>query len=143
MKASRGKRGFTVLEMVWALAVIAALGAIYFFYLESYKERRTGEQAPKVLMLAARAEEEYFAKELQYFDAEVSGNGSDTYLKYPDGKSSSVRVPEKIVLSLKAHDPSSRTFTGHAFYTGGDVLHKYDSDSGKIVTVSRIQEKTE
>ncbi|MBI5569703.1 MAG: prepilin-type N-terminal cleavage/methylation domain-containing protein [Desulfomonile tiedjei] len=143
MKASRSDRGFTVLEMVWALAVIAALGAIYFFFLESYKERRTGEQAAKVLMLAARAEEDYFAKELQYFDAEVSGNGGDTYLKFPDGKNSSVRVPERIVLSLKARDASRKAFTGHAFYTGGDVLHKYDSESGKIVTVSRIQEKTE
>ena len=143
MKASNGKQGFTVLEMVWALAVIAALGTIYFFFLESYKERSMSEQAAKVLMLAARAEEEYLAKEHCYFDAELSGNGGATYLRFPDGKSSSVRVPERVVLSLKAHGTSPDAFTGHAFYTGGDLLHKYDSKSGKIVTVSRVQERTE
>lgn len=143
MKSPRPDAGFTVLEMVWAIAVIALLSAIYFFMLDSYRQRSMNEQAAKVLMLAARAEEDFFAEKREYFDAEVSGNGGEGFLKLPDGKSTSVRVPEKVVLSMKARGKERKAFTGHAFYTGSDLLHRYDSESGKMTTVSRVQEKSE
>jgi|WetSurMetagenome_2_1015567.scaffolds.fasta_scaffold996137_1 hypothetical protein len=144
MKVSRSDAGFTVLEMVWAVSVIAAMSAIYFFMVDSYRERSLSEQAAKVLMLAARAEEDYFVKEKQYFDAEVSGNGGETYLLTPEGAKTTVRVPQRIVLSLKARGKDGepgKAFTGHAFYTGSDVLHRYDSETGKITTVSRVQDR--
>jgi prepilin-type N-terminal cleavage/methylation domain-containing protein len=142
MKLSRAEAGFTVLEMVWAVAVIAVMSTIYFFMVESYKERRLSEQAAKVLMLAARAEEEFFAKEQYYFDAELSGNGGETHLVMPDGRKTTVLVPERIVLSIKVRGKEKKAFTGHAFYTGSEILHRYDSEKGKIVTVSRVQDKS-
>jgi Tfp pilus assembly protein PilE len=142
MMVSRREAGFTVLEMVWAVAVIAAMSAIYFFMVDSYRERSLSEQAARVLMLAARTQEEYFAKEHHYFDAEVSGNGSETYLATPDGRKTTVRVPQRIVLSLKARGKDRTAFTGHAFYTGSDLLHRYDSETGKITTVSRVQDRS-
>ncbi len=142
MKFSRSDAGFTVLEMVWAVAVIAIMSTIYFFMVDSYRERRLSEQAAKVLMFAARAEEEFFAKEHYYFDAELSGNGGETYLVTPDGRKTSLLVPERIVLSLKVRGKEKTAFVGHAFYTGSEILHRYDSETGKIVTVSRVQDKS-
>lgn len=142
MTFSRSEAGFTVLEMVWAVAVIAIMSTIYFFMVDSYRERRLSEQAAKVLMLAARAEEEFFAKEHYYFDAELSGNGGATYLVTPDGRKTTVMVPERIVLSLKVRGKDKTAFIGHAFYTGSEILHRYDSEKGKIVTVSRVQDKS-
>jgi prepilin-type N-terminal cleavage/methylation domain-containing protein len=142
MTMSRSQNGFTVLEMMWAVAVIAAMSAIYYFMVDSYRERSLSEQAARVLMLAARAQEEYFAKEHHYFDAEISGNGSETYLTTPDGRKTLVRVPQRVVLSIKARGKDRTAFTGHAFYTGSDLLHRYDSETGKITTVSRVQDRS-
>jgi hypothetical protein len=41
------------------------------------------------------------------------------------------------VLSLKSQGKDTPAFTGYAFYMGSKVLHKYDSRSGKMVTVNR------
>ena len=98
------------------------------------------EQAAKVLVLAAKTEEDFFAKEHRYFDAEVSGNGDHLYLVTPDGKKTSVLVPPKVVVSLKTRGGSRPAFTGQAFYLGSKVLHRYDSETGKIATVSRNQD---
>ena len=70
-----------------------------------------------------------------------SGNGGETYLVSPDGRKS-VLVPERIVLSIKARGKDKPEFTGHAFYTGSEILHRYDSETAKIVTVSRVQDKS-
>jgi len=143
MKNPNAAAGFTVLEMAAAIATIAVLSTIYFFLMDSYKERRMSEQAAKVLMLAARVEEEFFAKEPdhRYFDAEVSGNGGDTYLTTPTGRKTDVKVPPNVVLSLKARGKDKAAFTGHAFYVGSKVVHKYSSETGKMTTVSRGQDQ--
>jgi len=140
MTTLRSTKGFTILEMVWAVLVLAVLSAVYFFLVDSYRERRAGEQAAKVLMLAARAQEDFFAREHRYFDAEVSGNG-DVFLVTPDGRKTGVQVPPKVILSLKSRKDKTG-FTGHAFYMGSKVLHRYDSETGKMTTVSRTQDDT-
>jgi len=140
MKTCRSQAGFTILEMVAAIVVIAILTGIYFFLIDSYSERRMSEQAAKVLVLAARAQEEFFAKEHRYFDADVSGNGGEVYLSTPDGNKTTVLVPSRVVLSIKSRGKDRAAFTGQAFYTGSKVLHRYDSETGKISTVSRVQE---
>jgi prepilin-type N-terminal cleavage/methylation domain-containing protein len=136
MKFTTRERGFTLLEMAWALVVIAGLSAIYFFFLDSYQERSMSEQAAKVLMLAARTQEEFQAKEYRYFDVEVSGIGGDTYITTPDGSKTSVRVPANVVVSIKTR---GKGFTGQAYYTGSKVMHRYDSESGRMTTVPRGQ----
>jgi len=61
MKLLRSSRGFTLLEMVWAVLVVAGLSSVYFFLLDSYQERRMSEQAAKVLMLAAHEPRKSFS----------------------------------------------------------------------------------
>ncbi|MBI4963915.1 MAG: prepilin-type N-terminal cleavage/methylation domain-containing protein [Desulfomonile tiedjei] len=141
MKDTKAAAGFTVLEMAAAIAIIAALATIYFFLMDSYKERRMSEQAARVLMLAARVQEEFFAKEHRYFDAEVSGNGGDAFLTTPEGRKTDVKVPPNVVLSLKSRGTGKAAFTGQAFYLGGKVLHQYTSETGKMTTVSRAQDQ--
>jgi len=140
MKTPRYQAGFTVLEMVCAIAIIAVLSAIYFFLINSYGERRMSEQAAKVLMLVARAEEEYFAKEHRYFDTEVSGNGTDVYLTTPEGQKTAVVVPPKVSVSVTSRGKDKAAFTGHAYYSGSKFMHRYDSDTGKMTTVPRTQD---
>jgi len=140
MTVTRSKAGFTIVEMIIAMSIICVLVAIYYFMVDSYKDRRMGELAAKVLMQAQRAEEEYFAKEHRYFDAEVSGNGGETFLTTPGGARTTVRVPSNVILSLKTR--GSENFVGYAFYTGSKVIHRYDSKTGKITTASRVQDET-
>jgi prepilin-type N-terminal cleavage/methylation domain-containing protein len=143
MNVSKSESGFTILEMVCAVAIIAVLSVIYFFLIDSYRERRMSEQAARVLMLAAKAEEDFFAKQHQYFDAEVSSSGGDAFLSTPDGKPTTVQIPSKVVLSLKARGKDKTAFTGHSFYSGSKILHRYDSEAGKMTTVSRAQDEAE
>lgn len=142
MRQVRSNGGFTIVEMVCAVAVIALLSAIYFYMIDSYRERRMSEQAAKVLMLAQKAQEDFFAKEHQYFDAEVAAQGDPVYLVAPDGQKTSVLVPPRVILSLKTRGAEKKAFTGHAFYMGSTVLHRYDSKTGKMTTISRIQDET-
>jgi prepilin-type N-terminal cleavage/methylation domain-containing protein len=140
MKKVRSEAGFTVLELVFAIVIIAVLSGIYFSFMDSYRTARVGEQAAKVLMLAARVQEDFFAKQHHYFDAEVSGNGGDAYLVTPDGAKTDVAVPPNVVLSLKTRGKEQAAFSGYAFFSGSKVLHKYDSETGKMTTVPRSQD---
>ncbi|MFC1833482.1 type II secretion system protein [Thermodesulfobacteriota bacterium] len=137
----RSEAGFTIVEMVFAVLIIGVLTVIYFTMINTYKDGRMSEQAAKVLVQAARVQEEFNAKEAHYFDAEVTGNGGDAYLTLPSGKKTSVRVPPHVVLSLRAVGKERRSFVGHSFYTGSKVLHRYDSSEGRITTVKRLQEE--
>jgi len=141
MKSLVSQRGLTVLEMMAAMGIIAVLGAIYFFMTDSYRDRRISEQAAKTLVQAARAEEDFFAQEHRYFDADVSGNGGEVFLTTPGGGKTSVRVPSNVILSLKAQGPQKREFNGYAFYAGSKFLHRYDSKTGKITTVERVRDE--
>jgi prepilin-type N-terminal cleavage/methylation domain-containing protein len=142
MKKSGSQAGITVVEMMVAVAVICVLATVYFMMVDSYRHRRMSEQAAKVLMQAARAEEQYFAKEHRYFDADVSGNGGGAFLIAPGGDKTSVRVPQAVILSLKAQGKDKRHFIGYAFFTGSKVLHRYDSQTGKMTTAQRVQDVT-
>jgi len=141
MKSSRSQDGFTVLEMMAAVAMISILGVIYVFMVDSYQDRRSSELAAKVLMQAARVQEEFFAKEHRYFDAEISGAGREMFLTTPDGAMTSVRVPSKVVLTMKAEGKNKREFTGSAFFSSAKVMHRYESKTGKMTTVARIQDQ--
>ena len=142
MKGARSERGLTVLEMVAAMAVIAVLASIYFVMTNSYKERRMSELAAKALVQAAKAQEQYFAEKHYYFDAEVSAGGEDMLLTTPAGIKTTVRIPAHVVLSMKAQGRDRRGFIGYAFYTGSKKLHRYDSKTGKVQTVARVQEES-
>jgi Tfp pilus assembly protein PilE len=140
MKRSASESGITVVEMMVAVAVICVLATVYFIMVNSYRERRMSELAAKALMQAARAEEQYFAEKHRYFDAEVSGGGANHFLTTPEGKKTTVRIPDSVVLSLKAQGRDKRHFIGYSFYTGSKVLHRYDSQTGKMTTARRFQD---
>lgn len=139
MNARNGQAGFALLEMVSAILIIAILSVIYFLMIDSYRERRMSEQAAKALMLAARAQEEYFAREHRYFDAEVSSKSKDSNLNFPGGTKTNVVVPMGVTLHLKTRGPERSAFTGEAFYGGSKIVHKYDSEYGRIATQNRGQ----
>ncbi len=140
MKLLERNSGFTILEMISAIAIVAILSVIYLFLIDSYSERRMSEQAAKVLMLAAKAQEDFFAKEHHYFDTELTGNGGEMYLVTPDGVKTQVRIPAKVVISLKTKGKDKPGFTGSSFYTGSRVIHRYDSETGKMTSISRVQD---
>lgn len=131
--------GFALLEMVSAILIIAILSVIYFLMIDSYRERRMSEQAAKALMLAARAQEEYFAREHRYFDAEVSSKSKDSSLNFPGGTKTNVIVPTGVTLNLKTKGPERAAFSGEAFYGKSKIIHRYDSETGRIATFQRNQ----
>ena len=142
MNNSGSNAGVTVLEMTDAFAVISLLAGIYLVMVDSYKDRRMSEQAAKVLMQAALVQEEYFAKEHRYFDAEIAGAGGSAVLTTPGGARTQVHVPASVTLSMKTQGQEKREFVGYAFYSGSKILHRYDSKSGKITTAPRAREDT-
>jgi hypothetical protein len=83
-------------------------------------------------MLAAKAQEEFFAREHKYFEAEIAGNGGEVFLTFPDGARSSVRIPPRVSLSLKTRAKDKPGFVGQAFYLGGKIVHRYDSETGRM-----------
>ncbi len=139
MNLRNDQSGFAMLEMVSAIFIIAILSVIYFLMIDSYRERRMSEQAAKALMLAARAQEEYFAREHRYFDVEVSSKSKDSNLNFPDGVRSNVVVPMGVTLNLRTRGPERAAFSGEAFYGGSKIVHKYDSETGRINTFQRSQ----
>lgn len=128
--------------MLAAVAIMTTLSVIYFLLVGSYRDHRQSELAAKVLMQAAEEQEQYFAKEHRYFDAEVSGNGEDIFLSTPGGGKTLVRVPPNVILSLKARGKDKTAFVGHAFYERSKFLHRYDSRTGKMTTIGRVQDDT-
>ncbi|MFA6222342.1 MAG: prepilin-type N-terminal cleavage/methylation domain-containing protein [Desulfomonilaceae bacterium] len=143
MKLEKGNAGFTILEMTTVILIISVLAVIYFLEIDSYRERRMSELAAKTLMLAAKAQEDFFASEHRYFDARISGNGADSTLTTPNGIKTQVVAPAGVVLSIKAKGFEKRAFTGSAYYKGSKVTHVYDSETGKMTTVPRSQEELE
>jgi prepilin-type N-terminal cleavage/methylation domain-containing protein len=141
MTRSSSHSGFTVLEMAAAVAILCVLVGVYYVMVDSYKARRYDELAAKALMQAARAQEEFFAKEHYYFDAQINGDSGDAYLTTPDGAKTSVLVPRGVALRLRATDKQRREFEGSAFYVGSEVAHTYSSRTGKISTSVRGKEE--
>jgi Tfp pilus assembly protein PilE len=142
MKRSPSHAGITVLEMMAAVSIICILVGTYYVMTDSYNARRSDELAAKALMQAARAQEEFFAKEHYYFDAQINGESGDAFLTTPDGNRTSVLVPRGVALSVKTKDKERREFEGSAFYVGSDLVHTYRSRTGKISTSVRGKEET-
>jgi prepilin-type N-terminal cleavage/methylation domain-containing protein len=133
------QRGLTLPELIFSIALIAILTTIYFLLVDSFSDQRLSEQAAKVLMQAAKAQEDFFIKEHRYFDAETSSASGDSNLTTSEGIKTSVLVPPRIIVSLKSRGAEKRAFSGYSYCLGGKLLHKYDSESGKIKTVQRDQ----
>jgi prepilin-type N-terminal cleavage/methylation domain-containing protein len=136
----KNESGFTIVEFLAAVGIIAIMSVIYSLMVGDYKDHRMSETAAKVLRQAAAAEEEYFAKHHEYFDADVTGNGDDVYLITPKGERTDVKAPAGVVLSLKARGKNKASFVGESFCAGSGALHRYDSREGKITSMERIRE---
>ena len=143
MKLVRSRTGFTLLETATVILIIAALAVIYFLEIDSYRERRMSELAAKTLMMAAKAQEDFFALEHRYFDAKISGNGPNSVLTAPNGRKTEVVAPAGVELNITTKGFEKRAFSGTAYYKGAKIIPKYDSETGKIKTVVRSQEELE
>ncbi|MEW6350024.1 MAG: type II secretion system protein [Thermodesulfobacteriota bacterium] len=143
MPRPNSESGMTVVEVIFALMLITLLSVTYYVLVESYKERRMSEKAAKALMFAAREQEDYFAKEHRYFDAEVSASDGEVYLSTPGGTKTSVVVPPRVSLVMKAVGPDKKAFEGFAFFTGSKKVHQYHSKSGKMTSAERAKDDSE
>lgn len=139
-KTSCSQSGFSIVEFLAAIGIIAVMAVIYSLMVGEYKDHRMSETAAKVLRLAAAAEEEYFAKRHVYFDADVTGNGDEVYLTTPRGERTDVKIPLGVTLSLKARGKNKASFIGESFCAGSKNLHRYDSREGKITSLERMRE---
>jgi Tfp pilus assembly protein PilE len=143
MNNLKQESGLTVVEVIFALCLITILSVVYYVLADSYKERRMSEKAAKALVLAAREQEDFFAKEHRYFDAEITATDGDAYLSTPTGVKTSVVVPPRVSLVLKAIGPEKSSFEGFAFCAGSKKVHKYESKSGKMITSQRAKDEAE
>ncbi|MCL5126504.1 MAG: prepilin-type N-terminal cleavage/methylation domain-containing protein [Deltaproteobacteria bacterium] len=143
MKLFRSNSGFTLVEMTAVILIIAVLAVIYFLEIDSYRDRRMSEMAAKTLMLAAKAQEDFFAREHRYFDAKISGNGLNSILTTPDGIKTQVVAPAGVALNIRTKGFEKKAFTGSAYYKGSKMVHKYDSETGKMTVIPRSQEDME
>ncbi len=143
MRKVNSESGLTVVEVIFGLMMITLLSVVYYVLVESYKERRMSEKAAKALMLAAREQEEYFAKEHRYFDAEVTASDGEAYLSTPGGTKTSVVVPPRVSLVMKAVGPDKKAFEGFAVFAGSRKVHQYHSKSGKMTTSERAKDDSE
>jgi Tfp pilus assembly protein PilE len=143
MKLVRSKTGLTILEMTTVILIIALLSVSYFLEIDSYRERRMSELAAKTLMLAAKAQEDFFAREHRYFDGKISGNGPNAVLTAPNGTKTQVVAPAGVELNITTKGFEKRAFSGTSYYKGAKIIHKYDSETGKIRTVPWSQENLE
>jgi Tfp pilus assembly protein PilE len=135
-----GESGFSIVEFLAAVGIIAIMSIIYSLMVGEYKDHRMSETAAKVLRQAASAQEDYFAKYHEYFDADITGNGDEVFLTTPKGERTDVRIPTGVVLSLKARGKNKASFVGESFCAGSGALHRYDSREGKITSVERMRE---
>ncbi len=143
MNKSKSESGLTVVEVIFALGLITILSVVYYVLADSYKERRMSEKTAKALVLAAREEEDFFAKEHLYFDAEITATDGEVYFSTPTGVKTSVVVPPRVSLAIMTIGPEKSAFEGFAFFAGSKKVHKYDSRSGKMVTSQRAKDEAE
>lgn len=74
----RPQRGFTLIELMIALGVLAILAAIAIPQFNRYGFRARRADGQKLLMAIANAEERYYAQQNKYADLQVIGFSTST-----------------------------------------------------------------
>jgi type IV pilus assembly protein PilA len=118
------ERGFTLLELLLVIAIIAILGAIAIPQFLSYRQTAFDARAKSDLRNAANAEEAYFVATGDYLDCVNSACVS----QLPD-----FRLSDTVTITMVAANGAQPTFTGTAYTTGGQKTFLYDSASGGMV----------
>lgn len=120
----RTERGFTLLELLLVIAIIAILGAIAIPQFLSYRQTAFDARAKSDLRNAANAEEAYFVATGDYLDCVNNACVS----QLPD-----FRLSDTVTITMVAANGAQPTFTGTAYTTGGQKTFLYDSAAGGMV----------
>ncbi|QWT21528.1 prepilin-type N-terminal cleavage/methylation domain-containing protein [Bacillus sp. NP157] len=72
------KRGFTLIELMIAVAIVAILAALAVTQYSRYTYRARRGDGQKLLMALANAEERYFAQQNKYADVKTIGYAATT-----------------------------------------------------------------
>jgi type IV pilus assembly protein PilA len=116
--------GFTLLELLIVVTIIAILGAIAIPQFLSYRQTAFDARAKSDLRNAANAEEAYFLGTGDYLDCSdaVCSN------QLPD-----FRLSPGVTIQMTADNGPQPTFTGKASSAQGHRTFNYDSAGGGMV----------
>jgi len=115
------ERGFTLLELLLVVAIIAILGAIAIPQFAGYRQTAFDARAKSDLRNAANAEEAFFLGSGDYLDC------SDAICvnQLPD-----FRLSDTVTITMVAANGAQPTFTGTAYCASGKKTFTYDSAAG-------------
>jgi prepilin-type N-terminal cleavage/methylation domain-containing protein len=118
------ERGFTLLELLLVVAIIAILGAIAIPQFVSYRQTAFDARAKSDLRNAANAEEAYFVATGDYLDCV----NTSCISQLPD-----FRLSDTVTITMTAANGAQPTFTGTAYTSSGNKTFLYDSAAGGMV----------
>jgi type IV pilus assembly protein PilA len=115
------ERGFTLLELLLVVAIIAILGAIAIPQFVGYRQTAFDARAKSDLRNAANAEEYYFVGTGDYLDC----SDASCVGQLPD-----FRLSDAVNINMVASNGSQPTFLGTASCAAGKKTFTYDSANG-------------
>jgi type IV pilus assembly protein PilA len=115
------ERGFTLLELILVVTIIAILGAIAIPQFVGYRQTAFDARAKSDLRNAANAEEAYFLGTGDYLDC----SDRDCATQLPD-----FRLSDTVTINMVAANGPQPTFQGTAYCAAGQKTFKYDSANG-------------
>ena len=117
------ERGFTLLELLLVVTIIAILGAIAIPQFVGYRQTAFDARAKADLRNAANAEEYYFVGTGDYIDC----SDADCVHQLPD-----FRLSDAVNITMVASNGSQPTFQGTASCAAGKKTFQYDSSNGGL-----------
>ena len=118
------EHGFTLLELLLVVAIIAILGAIAIPQFLSYRQTAFDARAKSDLRNAANGEEVYFVATGDYLDCTNLTCAS----QLPD-----FRLSDTVTITMAAANGAQPTFTGTAYTNSGHKTFLYDSGAGGMI----------
>ncbi|MEO8601756.1 MAG: prepilin-type N-terminal cleavage/methylation domain-containing protein [bacterium] len=115
------EQGFTLLELILVVTIIAILGAIAIPQFAGYRQTAFDARSKSDLRNCANAEEAYFVGTGDYLDC--SDSACETLLP-------NFRRSHDVTITVVAANGPQPTFTGSAFTAGGKKTFNYDSAAG-------------